>query len=759
MRAQLELVSPGADPEASLDVLRAAVAARRAAGQILGLASDAAVLSQKLIEAHRFPEARALLDSLVLPPGAPSEAIYHLAFQRSLLARFSGDLRVARVELEKAAQVARRTGLGRTERVAVDQVRALLLSTLGRFEEAGRAFEPLFADLPGEKAGCDWEGLLTNLGWTLYLAKEAGEELGDPVPLFERVRTILVEKPCEDRQQKRFNAELNLALAYLQRGPGDLARAAAALEAAKALRASATPLQRLWWLHAEGLLALERGSPLQALSSFDRLERQAKAFLSLQEQWRAAFGKARAFVALNDPERAAHILRAADELLDEQLASIPIDAGRESFLDQWEAGSRLLVDLWLRLDRPAEAFRAARIARARLLRSLASAERVASLGDAERRSRDQLLDRYWMVRLEIEKAAADDWLLESDALERALEARAERNRDLLALLERSLPRVSAPQSGIRSELPLPRSGELTLAYFPLAARGEWVRFAQEGTRILARRFVLPAGNPSDGAVQANLSRVLLEQLDAEIAAARSLRILAYGQIRAVSFHALPFKGDILLAAKPVAYGLDIASSQVRAGGRRLKALVVSDPQGTLREARLEGDDVESSLKGSGAGWRVQRLPGEAATASALHAALHDGVDLFHYAGHADFSGLGGWESQIPLAGRGRLTLGDVLSLDRSPAWVVLSGCETGQTDGKAQVESQGLAQSFLLAGSVAVVAATRKVGDQAAHELVIEMYREMSGPPDLPTLLQQAQLRLRQRLPAKDWEGFRAFVP
>jgi len=136
-----------------------------------------------------------------------------------------------------------------------------------------------------------------------------------------------------------------------------------------------------------------------------------------------------------------------------------------------------------------------------------------------------------------------------------------------------------------------------------------------------------------------------------------------------------------------------------------------------------------------------------------------GVDLLHYAGHGTFSGLGGWESVLPLAGDSRLTLGDLLALGRPPRWVVLSGCETGRSSTGAPVEGLGLAHAFLLAGSRAVIAATRPVGDLPTQGLFAELYRHWGPEPDLAVLLQQAQLVWRQREPAADWASFRLFAP
>ena len=115
---------------------------------------------------------------------------------------------------------------------------------------------------------------------------------------------------------------------------------------------------------------------------------------------------------------------------------------------------------------------------------------------------------------------------------------------------------------------------------------------------------------------------------------------------------------------------------------------------------------------------------------------------------------------MPLAADTRLTLTDLLALGRVPPWVVLSGCDTGKAGVEAAVEGLNLAHAFLLAGSRAVIAATRPVEDSAAQALFADLYRGWDRVPDLAAQLRLAQLAAwRRQRPARDWESFRAFEP
>jgi CHAT domain-containing protein len=757
VRAKSECEDSGTS-EACLRLLRAAIVARRAAGQIQGEADDATVLAQYLIKANRFTEAQEVLADLKLPEGAPAEARFNVAYRRGLLARKSGDHRTALGELQIAAHAAR--WFDRSMWLQTEEERALQLNQLGRFDEANAVFRMLLPAAREVLSACDLADLFTNQGWALASANDAGAPLGDPTPLFAQAREIFSRSNCPAALERRFNAELNLALAYLQQDRRYLPRAGAALRDAEPLLGAANPRDRLWWLNLSGRLALAENRPEAARAQFERLESLASALFSHEELWRAAYGKARALVGLGRLGEAVTTLQIAEGLVDRQLAGIPLDAGKESFADQWEVGTRLLVDLLLQLGRPAEALRAARIARARVLRELAVTQRLASLSAGERQRRDAALEGYWRMRDEIDREAAADMQRTEAELAQTREARSRQYRDSLAILDRELATVSVPgAANALSHLPPPRRGELILAYFPLSEPGSWVGFADDGVQVTYDRFNLPADEPRAVARRA-LSSMLLEPFGRQIRKAQRLRLLPYGKLRIVPFHALPFDGDPLLAAKPVAYGLDLAMPPPAHRNRQLRALVVYDPQGNLEEARKEGPDVQGGLDRSGGGWQVGTLSGPKATETAFRTALQRGIDLLHYAGHADFSGRGGWESQLPLAAGTRLSPGDIVSLNPAPTWVILSGCETGKTDETTQVESQGLAQAFLLAGAQGVIAATHKVDDASAHRLMNALYRQVKGAPlDLAVLWQRAASEARQGVQASEWESFRVFVP
>jgi tetratricopeptide (TPR) repeat protein len=732
------------DGEAAAKSCREAIAADRAAGALLAEDNDTTLLAWILIQQHQLPAARKVLSGLQLPAGSPAEAVYKRSYHRGLLAEQLGDARAALTDLTAAVDQAERVGLG-SERWYAEQVLGRQLSALGRSREAAALFDRLHRTRPS-LSPCEWADLLTNQAWSLLLAGEAGERLGDPVPLLEEARQAAESTPCPALEERRLNGLLNLTLAHLQ--SGRLPQAHASLKAARDLDRFTSPLDRLWSLELEARLDLDEGRPEAALQLYERLEELAARASSPESRWRAAYGRARCYRDMGRSSEALAAFGQAEALLDEQSLQVPMHEGRETFLAQRERATGLYLEVLLARGRNAEALEVARRARSRMLRQLARGDRLAHLPAIQRERWEGALAEYQQQRTALDADAAADWELPADQAARKREARAARYKEIERFLDQMFNALGGPGERAAGLQP-PRSGEVVLAYHPLSHG--WVGFAATGGAVAVHRFELPEGDLPDPAMAA----LVLAPFRAQIERAERVRVLPYGRLRGVDFHALPFRGDILLASRPVIYGLDLAvPTGDQPPGRR--ALVVADPLGNLPAAVREADVVTAALRGQS--WTTDSLRGEKAEEGAVRRALGQ-VDLLHYAGHGTFSGFGGWESVLPLAGSTRLTLGDVLTLGRAPRWVVLSGCETGQSSADAPVEGLGLAQAFLLAGSRSVIAATRPVVDRAAEGLFAELYQHWGPAPDLAVLLQRAELAWRQRAPGAGWASFRLFEP
>ncbi len=727
-------------------LLRLAIAAHWDAGRPLDEIHDTTLLADREIEVRRFAEARELLDRLEPAAEAAAEARFYVAYYRGLLAAKVGDFRTALAELRDAAAQAERVGLAQ-QRWQAEQLLGWQLQTLGRSREAAALFARLHQD-PRHRSACEWAELLTNQAWSLILAREAGEAAADPTPELEEALEAYGGEDCT-RPGRRVNVLINLALAHLHHGRMPQARSA--LAQARELAADATALHRLWWLDVEARIALEDARPGAALDLYDELEELAASAFSPAGRWRAAAGRARAHEALGDRPAALEALSEAEVLLDGQSLRAPVHGGRGTFAARREPATRLYLELLLEGGRDAEALEVARRSRSRLLLSLRRGDRLARLEPAEQERWDRAIARYLELRTDLDAAAAGDWRLPTDQLARVRAGRQDRFRELEETLDQAFAVLGG--DGRDAALPALADGELVLAYHPLS--GGWVGFAATGQAVATHRFELPQAvlrNP------VALAARLLEPFREAIEDAPRLRVLPYGPLREVDFHALPFAGDVLLAAGPVVYGLDLGTPPRPRRQEPRRALLVADPRNDLPAAGREAAAVRRVLESSGAAWEVEVLGGPEAGAQAVRQAL-GGVDLLHYAGHGIFAGRGGLGSAMLLADHSRLTAGDFLALDRTPEMAVLSSCETARSPAAAPAEGIGLAQAFLVAGSRQVVAAVRPVGDRAAGGLFARFYDGWGADPDLAELLRRAQLAWRREDPAADWASFRVLEP
>jgi tetratricopeptide (TPR) repeat protein len=740
--ARLELQR--GEPQRAEALLIRAIDAHRETGRIFDQHRDAAPVLFLRIQDRRFSEARALLEALPPMAQAPAEAAYFGAYYRGLLAGRVGDSRSALRHLGAAAEQAERLGLAQERRWA-EQVLGWNLRRLGRSREAARIYSRLEDE---ESQPCDRALLLTNHAWSLLLALEAGESAADPVPLLEEALQIYRAHSgeCFLPVDRRVNVLINLALAHVHAGRPDLAREY--LDRGRELAPSLKAHEVLWRLDIEARLDVAAGRPEAALELYAELAELAATTRSPEARWRSAVGRARAFEALGRRRPALDALARAEALLDEESLQVPLDEGRETFLAQRQSATRLYIDLLLDSGRDREAFEVARRSRSRVLRGLRRGDRLAHLTPEEQERWDRTIAEYQVLREQLDAEGAGDWRLPADQLRQMRQDREAGHRELRRVLDRALAILDVRPPG-----PLPPlvTGEVTLAYHPLP-RG-WAGFAATERGLTARRL-----GPLEDALAdpAELAARLLSPFAAEIAAARRVRVLPYGPLRAVDFHALPFNRDALLAFRPVVYGLDLAPAVTPRSGPR-RALLVADPNSDLSSARAEVAAVRRSLEADSEAWDVEILEGPEAHGERVRRALPR-ANLFHYAGHAAFAGRGGWESALPLARDTRLTVGDILALERVPEWVVLSGCETARSSLETPLESIGLAHAYLASGSQRVIAAVRPVTDRAAAALVAALYREGGGVPDLEAL-RRAQLSWRRRDPAADWASFRAVEP
>ena len=142
------------------------------------------------------------------------------------------------------------------------------------------------------------------------------------------------------------------------------------------------------------------------------------------------------------------------------------------------------------------------------------------------------------------------------------------------------------------------------------------------------------------------------------------------------------------------------------------SLVIADPDGTLLHGGEEGEIVTRLIN-------ARLLIGPDATRRRALTVLKAGVDVFHFAGHAEHS-LG-----APLSVRlrlfdGVLRLNDWLLLPVAPRVAVLNTCSSGPDAGPFALR---LAEVLLARGSRYVVTTTHRIEDQDSREFMALFFK------------------------------------
>jgi hypothetical protein len=721
----------------------AAIADNRHSGRISAAISDSTVLAfHYLNRSGDLTAAVRVLEQAPMPE--PGDARSHMLMDslRGFVARMAGDLGGAEHAYRAALDRALRLGDARQEAVA----RVGLAQIWAEMGDFARAADTLRHHPAADSTltPCDRARALNTRAWIHLLALESGAALGDPMPDLDQASTLL-QAHCDYLGADRSNVELNRALAWVQRG--DSAAARQALQVAQALNAEPPAHQRAWMLEIEARIAVAEHDPARALLIYGELDRRAAAFVLPDAQWRAALGAAEALRALGDVDAAIAELVRADALLADYLRDLPALESRALFQARYESLPRQWVDALIERGRIDAAWQVARRYRNAPLRRVQRLARIGALSAEEQSHWRALISRYQQLRTELDAAAAEDWQLSAQQLERVRGERESSRQQLRALVEQTAALAAEPET--LPDLPTPAPQELSLLYFPL--RQGWVVFAfnQHGLRAQRLQQIDPKAAPDA------LGQQLLQPVADELRSASRLRLLTYGALRELDFHRLDWQGQVLGATHRVVYVADLAKP-ASVDTRAERALLVADPAGDLPAARQEVAGIAATLRRYQPDLDIERLQGHQASTRAIAAALTRAT-LFHYAGHTaqvDSDAHIGFA----LAGGQRLELGDILMLERAPRLAVLAACDSARSGLRTPAEALSLAHAFLVRGSLDVVAATRPVGDAESADLTAALYTLRAQGLPIDQALAEAQRDLLKTQPEGDWSAFRVYT-
>lgn len=663
-------------------------------------------------------DADELIGSVVEPDPEDARGWVDVFVQRGLIASSTLDVRRALADLTAAERIAER--VNSPYRTGAAQERAGLLSELGRAREAAKLLDGLSQE---RLSTCVRGAVATTAGWARLVARPRFE--------VERARGLfrtavnLFTNECPSVADAN-NARVNLALLELPESP---ARAQDQLDQISGPEEAEAAL---WHLAIQAEIHRRSDEADEAKVTLHALRSGARSASHEGLQWQAEVGLARLAEAAGDLSTAAERFRGAEKILDQQVRVVPIFAGQRFLLeDRTESLAGLLRTL-IPLKGPDEALAAARRAKRRTLEQLASADLLERAPPAHR--------RRWLAARSAYQAERDALRVRQEALQAA--PGDERARAMATLkaqrarTEEALDHVF-DSLGAWSEGPLaaPHPQHLWIVPLRLSASPEMYIFFARGDRVTAVQT-------PDWPDAAGWGRLLQPHLKG------ARQVVVFGNPSTEQHTPLaraPWLNSQLGLQIPIRYTVDLPAPTVSSSTSR--ALIVYDPRGDLADARAEGESVAKLLK-KNAREVLSFGPGEAQPAALVETLGQ--VDLFHYAGHAEFAGPQGWQSRLLLS-EGDLSIADLLTLKRAPRWAVLTGCETARSRPGASA-AMGLGQALALAGSEQIVATTQRIDSAGARRFSELLYQAWT--PSVP--LDRAFLSAARSLDSEDlnWTSF-----
>jgi CHAT domain-containing protein/tetratricopeptide (TPR) repeat protein len=273
-------------------------------------------------------------------------------------------------------------------------------------------------------------------------------------------------------------------------------------------------------------------------------------------------------------------------------------------------------------------------------------------------------------------------------------------------------------------------------------------------RIRALHRAYADGTPVDGVAE-ELSEVFLAPFSRAIDGASQLLLVPFGAAHALPFHALPWKGDPLVANRAVSYIPSASVLQFLESDGHRKAsgplLAVGDPS-----------NMAAAAPAGGAPRPVASLPASAVEAAfvatlvpngrvllgdrATEAAVREGMPasrIVHLATHGVLSEDLPLLSSVLLANGESLTVLELMGLRLDADLVVLSACRTGLGDTTRGDDVLGLTRGLLAAGARSAIVSLWPVDDVSTSLLMGEFYRRLLDGQAPPVALQGAQNHLR----------------
>lgn len=627
--------------------------------------------------------------------------------------------------------------------LAAAQIKVRTLKALGRAAEARQLLSQVVNRLP-EGPACRRAYALEVTGGLLSSLHEDSKSLDQAQSMLHEASDLFAGT-CP---QPRWHASVLVALGSVALQQGHLEEAKTFMKASNdAFESPGIPV-RLAQLQLSAAIAQASKAYTEAADTYLKLSLLGALLGSQDLQWRGHLGQGIALHAKGKNKAAIKALQKAEKALDEAQVYVPFGEGRDALLQDRKSSARLLIHLLLQEGQAQEAALVARKSHVRALWPLAQ---TALLGSATKAVRQRWSKAILAYRGQRRQRLENDfvWGLSAQKLRKLRALQKAQDASAKALLDEALKALGQSMS-LPKTLWEVKSGELLLAFHE--SEGGWAVFAMDDEGLVAKEVPVDAR-----ASPQKLAESLLGAVLAKIKANQRLKLVSFGVLHQVDFHALPFQGAPLVSTKSVVYSVGIPAAS--APEDTFEHAYVMAPYASLKQTQQEAQMVKDQLSAQGFDVRsIQKMKSGSTELMRMWKQRRPG--WFHYAGHAQYRGRDGWQSYLGTEARPIWTIGDIVAMEHSPLRVVLSGCETAQTS-SVGASSLGLAQAFVLAGSKWVIAASRPIKDTEAQVLVGALYGEQNAQvrDDPGAWLAGAQREILKRSPQIDWPAFRVLVP
>jgi CHAT domain-containing protein/Tfp pilus assembly protein PilF len=520
-----------------------------------------------------------------------------------------------------------------------------------------------------------------------------------------------------------------------------------------------------------------------ALDEYSAAETLQKELRDPELGWRIQYGRGKSLEALTRGEDAIAAYKEAVRIIEETRADITEERYRAGYMEDRYQAYVALVEIFLKLHKPDEAFFYSEKLRARAYLDQLGG-RIRFEDDAEARQRMDLEERIRSLRSRLRKEFARP---ENERSGPALDAYSteleQAEKDYQGLLDNSrtnradgraktIPTTAdirhlLPSDSALIEYVIGKEAISTLVVTRSFIVGMPILIPSESlsSRVELLRDLITERKPEWVQPAQGLSRLLLDPLQKAgyLEGVHQLLIIPDGILNYVPFAALPINKDRFLSDQFVVTYLPSAVALMKpdegqGNGRSLLAMAPSNAH--LPNAAVEVRRIGRMFS---PGSRV--VAGKAATET-LFKHVAENYDYLHLATHSNLNRnapvLSALEFEPDSENDGRLELHEIVGMKLHARLVTLSACETALGGGyfseiPAGDEFVGMTQAFLSAGGRNVLASLWAVNDESTKALMSRFYLHLSQSGGTRALA-QAQQEVRRGDPRFRhpyyWAGF-----